>query len=743
MAELIAKQKSASEYVRHFARRELAARPDVKGIESALATFVAQEKDEQLRLRALWCYETIGAFSKPLHESLLQAKDHRVRAAAVRAIGRVGLPDWQQYEGKVLAALQDEHPRVRMEAVRLLDFQRFPLMMAWALSALDKGSDPTLEYAIKQLARERTKEWLYTLKEGNVGKQPTDRWVMALLAVDRPEVVPVLIEFWRAGNVPNEPAVLAFIGKHGTPAEMGLLLTEAQKKEISPEVRAKILSALINAYRLRQARPVGDLEASVKNWLGSEDSTTRDQGIRLAGLWQIASARPLLVERAEGTEKGERESAIESLQQLGGQESFDALAGLFDRAKEAALRSKVVSAMVALDATASARKIVPAIEQATDGAVGGSLIQAFLGSQQGPLQLATALANAKLAPAVAEEGVKRVNASGQAMPGLIKALRRAAGLPEGERMVTAQQLASLTDQVGRAGDPHRGAAIYQRKELACATCHVIKGVGGKVGPELTTIGTSAPVDYLVESLLLPSSKVKENFHSLVVVTDEGKVVTGIPEQQSEQEIILRLADNTTVAIPKSRVDETKMGGSLMPTDVVDTLPTQELVDLVRYLSELGKPGPFGPAEEKSARRWRILGPVTAAEGDKLLPRMLDGSLSEGSWRQSLTTNDAWVYVRELALTPDQPAFFGTTTIEVSKPGKIRLTLRPGPKGSYWLDGKPIETKQVSDEESVADLDLAEGKHTLVARVDLSKVPSILRLRAYSLGDEAVFELEKP
>ncbi len=598
-------------------------------------------------------------------------------------------------------------------------------------------------YAIKQLARERTKEWLYTLKEGNVGKQPTDRWVMALLAVDRPEVVPVLIEFWRAGNVPNEPAVLAFIGKHGTPAEMGLLLTEAQKKEISPEVRAKILSALINAYRLRQARPVGDLEASVKNWLGSEDSTTRDQGIRLAGLWQIASARPLLVERAEGTEKGERESAIESLQQLGGQESFDALAGLFDRAKEAALRSKVVSAMVALDATASARKIVPAIEQATDGAVGGSLIQAFLGSQQGPLQLATALANAKLAPAVAEEGVKRVNASGQAMPGLIKALRRAAGLPEGERMVTAQQLASLTDQVARAGDPHRGAAIYQRKELACATCHVIKGVGGKVGPELTTIGTSAPVDYLVESLLLPSSKVKENFHSLVVVTDEGKVVTGIPEQQSEQEIILRLADNTTVAIPKSRVDETKMGGSLMPTDVVDTLPTQELVDLVRYLSELGKPGPFGPAEEKSARRWRILGPVTAAEGDKLLPRMLDGSLSEGSWRQSLTTNDAWVYVRELALTPDQPAFFGTTTIEVSKPGKIRLTLRPGPKGSYWLDGKPIETKQVSDEESVADLDLAEGKHTLVARVDLSKVPSILRLRAYSLGDEAVFELEKP
>jgi putative heme-binding domain-containing protein len=399
--------------------------------------------------------------------------------------------------------------------------------------------------------------------------------------------------------------------------------------------------------------------------------------------------------------------------------------------------------MVALDATQSADKLVRVLAQTKDPAEGALLVQAFLASQQGPVQLAGKLAGVTLDQGVAEESVKRVNASGQAMPGLVSAIRRAGGLPDGERMVSPQQIASLANQVLRSGDPHRGQAIYQRKELNCATCHVIRGVGGRVGPELTTIGTSAPVDYLVESLLLPSAKVKENYHSLVIVTDEGKVVTGIPEQQSETEITLRLADNSTVSIPKGRVDETKTGGSLMPTDVVDTLPTGELVDLVRYLAELGKPGPFGPAEEKSARQWRILGPVSPAEGEAAQKAFLSGQFDAARWRESLTTNDAWVYVRELALTPDQPLFLGTTTIDVRQPGKVRLTLRPGPKGAYWLDGKPLEVKTTGDEEAAADVDLTAGQHTLFVRVDLSKVPNILRLRAYGLDEKVDFDLERP
>jgi putative heme-binding domain-containing protein len=742
VVDLITRQKSSSEFARHFARREMVARPGTE-VKEALDQWVAQETDELLRLRGLWCYESVGVINDGLLQSLLEAKDHRVRSAAVRAIGRSGFGRWELQEQRVMRALRDPHPRVRMEAVRLLDQTRFAQMMAWALSALELGNDPTLEYAIKQLARETTSAWLPTVKRGELGRQPLDRWVMALLSVDRPDVVPVLLDFLRVDNIPDELAILAFIGKHGSPEQMGLLVDQARRPKTKPEVRTKILSALINAYRLRQAKPTGELEPMVQGWLSSDDPTTRDQAIRLAGLWKIESVRPLLLVKAKGEVKQERESAIESLRQLGGSPSFEMLSGLLPDVKDPSVRPLIVAALVSIDPAQAVERVLPFILSAGDAAEGGSLVQAFLGSQQGPVLLAAALGKAKLSPTVAEEAVKRVNASGQAMPGLVKALRQAGGLPDGERMITPLQITALANQVAKSGDPHRGQTVYARKELACATCHVVKGSGGKVGPELTTIGTSAPVDYLVESLLLPSAKVKENYHSLVVATDDGKVVTGIPEQQSESEILLRLADNTTVSIPKGRVEETKMGGSLMPTDVVDTLPTNDLVDLVRYLSELGKPGPFGPAEEKSARRWRIFGPVTQEIGSTSLPKMLEGSLDASNWRDSLTTNDAWVYVRELALSKEKPLFFGTTTLEVSRPGKIRLTLRPGPKGTYWLDGKPLEVRTVSDEESVADVELAQGKHTILAQVDLSKVPSILRLRAYSLGDQAMFELEKP
>ena len=53
-------------------------------------------------------------------------------------------------------------------------------------------------------------------------------------------------------------------------------------------------------------------------------------------------------------------------------------------------------------------------------------------------------------------------------------------------------------------------------DLGCVNCHAIGGAGGQVGPDLVSIGASAPVDYLVESILQPNKAIKEGYHSLVV-----------------------------------------------------------------------------------------------------------------------------------------------------------------------------------------------------------------------------------
>ena len=119
-------------------------------------------------------------------------------------------------------------------------------------------------------------------------------------------------------------------------------------------------------------------------------------------------------------------------------------------------------------------------------------------------------------------------------------------------------------------------------------CHRIEREGGRVGPNLTAIGSAAQPDYLLESLLEPGRTVKEGYGSLVVVTADGLVTAGIPVSRSDRELVLRDALDRDVRIRLDDVEEESPGTSLMPAGLVDGLTDAELADLVRYLSSLGR-----------------------------------------------------------------------------------------------------------------------------------------------------------
>src|SRR5207237_10689678 len=140
-----------------------------------------------------------------------------------------------------------------------------------------------------------------------------------------------------------------------------------------------------------------------------------------------------------------------------------------------------------------------------------------------------------------------------------------------------------------------GVAGYGRTEVPCLAGHGSGGAGGQVGPDLTSIGASAQVDYLVESILIPNKAIKEGFHALRVVTVEDKVFLGIKVRETPTELVLRTQEDKEVSIPVKDIAERGNTRSLMPDGLADPLTTQEFADLVRFLPEPGKVGPYGPS----------------------------------------------------------------------------------------------------------------------------------------------------
>src|SRR5262249_13164025 len=142
------------------------------------------------------------------------------------------------------------------------------------------------------------------------------------------------------------------------------------------------------------------------------------------------------------------------------------------------------------------------------------LVAAFTTRQDGPDKLAAAFAGASLAPDSAKLALRALYTLGRSDPSLVNVLSRAAGLDAEVKPLEKAEMEQLIVEVGSSGNPERGEAIFRRADLSCARCHALLSAGGGIGPDLSPIGQSSPVDYIANSLLLPDQAIKEEFHTL-------------------------------------------------------------------------------------------------------------------------------------------------------------------------------------------------------------------------------------
>jgi len=181
----------------------------------------------------------------------------------------------------------------------------------------------------------------------------------------------------------------------------------------------------------------------------------------------------------------------------------------------------------------------------------------------------------------------------------------AGGMPAFGSQLDAQQIRQVVgylltlsrkDEGKVTGDAASGKQVYA--SAGCASCHIISGEGGNIGPELTTVGQLRGPTYLRNTLLFPGTDLPQTrsflesggmleFLFVHVVTKEGRAFEGTRVAEDSFHIVLEDAKGKFHSFRKDQLREYKKepGKSMMPS-VKGKLSDTQVNDLVAYLAGL-------------------------------------------------------------------------------------------------------------------------------------------------------------
>lgn len=737
----------SEDWVRLYAKLELKGRGAeqvVPALEAWLDSLDPGDPEyEHHRLEGLWVLQNLGVVDVELLEAVAQSPRPEARAAALRVAASWARQFSDRGAAWFVRGIRDEHPRVRLEAVRGLAVVGTPEAAEWATTVLVQPMDEFLDFALWVTLRELKETWLPELLAGRLDFDgDVNRLTYALQAVEAPEIVEPLLKL--AVDPQLEPsrrvAVLTLAASRADVGALDRIVVAIDATSADEAARFAALEAIARATSERRVVPSVGLEAVLAG-LDSSDANVRSAAVRIAGWWQVAGATPLLLSLAQSAEEdGQFNDVLEALVRLGTAESRQAIESLLDLTSDLTRKARVIGVLARVDLDQAAMRCAAWLSAADQESFVEPAMGPVLAQQQGAEKLIAALEGKKISADIARVAIRVARAAPRPDDRLIESLRNLGGLAEAGWKLNDELLTSLINEVNASGDAARGQAIYRRSELQCVNCHAIAGAGGRVGPDLVSIGASAPVDYLIESLLDPAAKVKEGYHSTVIETVDGGVITGIQVTAADGVRTLRQADGRVVRVLEDDIAQMADGRSLMPDGTVDALTRTELVDLVTFLSRLGKVGDYSVDSRPVVRSWQTL--VWTESAHRLLNRTSHDSAAldkpELTWRPVTSRVDGGLPIGELtdrfSVHPGiPPTAFVRFELQVTSAGLVSLDLPDDAGLALWVDGVPATLADGWSGE------LGEGLHRFTISIDTTKGGESLEvaLRAVESGGASV------
>ncbi len=526
-----------------------------------------------------------------------------------------------------------------------------------------------------------------------------------------------LVRLLETGRIPpdRQPAIIEIICQRGGPDDLSVVFRHVlDPKAMSATLRRQSLQWLLDAALIRRLQPSGDLAPIV---LLFEDVNLRLPAVRLAGAWNVVAAKDKLVALVQHPPLPTdiRRAAMESLIRIAPHDAHRTLVWLAEQATDPYVRQNAVAALAAVDLEEAAQWAARLLQQFDLSVDPATMLDALLERQHGAERLALALANATVHPDVAKRALRYLFSVGRNDPDLSAILSQLAGLTEDRPPPTPEEVAAMCQEVLVQGNAENGERVFRREDVNCFRCHSLNRAGGQIGPDLSAIGASSPLDYIVNSILNPNLAIKEQYLTRVFVTSDGRVLTGIVQERDDRLVRIKDAKGEILTIALADVEDEFEGPSMMPMGLTKFLTYQETLDLIRFVYELGKPGPYAPSSRKYAYRWRVL--VDPPEEllrevphlDQL--RQLVFSAPESKWRACYSKFDGFLPLDQLTTINGLAALFLKTEVWVHEAGTARFEVETKLPWQAWVDEQPW----LSD--GPGDIALATGKHVLWLRVE--------------------------
>lgn len=545
-------------YVRH-ARRLLQERAHTRKPETAVRSTLEQMAFEHQkgsrRLRGLWAMHVYGGLTPAQIQRGLSHSDEDVRAWTIQLALEYGQPGDDTVSQFVRMARHDRSPTVRLYLASAL--QRMPAALRWdTLAALVMHSEDITDHNLPLM-------YWYALEP--------------LVPIDRQRS----LELATAGATPKvlEHTVRRMASMDDSRALDTLISGLGKAKRVDRQ--RLILAGLRQAFRGQREAARPDSWPAVFDQLKTgKDPQVRLHAMALGAVFGDAEAIESLREvlRNESDSVSYREQALEALVTVRDQKLRSVLIELLDSPN---LRGQSLRALAQFQHAETTKKIITLYP-----ALSVSERRDALYTLASHRDSASALLNALQKGTISDreltaDVVRQLRAIGDDK--IHEQLGKVWGAVRESPKIKQQQLSLyrrvIQSRTTGSDDAQLGRAVYAR---ICQQCHRLFAIGGEVGPELTG-SNRANLDYLLSNIVDPSALMAKAYQASTIVTSDGRVLTGIVKDPSEEVLVVRTA-NDTIRVPRAEVEELMPSAkSMMPDDLLAKLERNEIRGLFAYL----------------------------------------------------------------------------------------------------------------------------------------------------------------